>query len=902
MGRGAHRSLAARPPRDDAAVGEHASCLAKEGLYSKAAAALEQAPLAPPTDATHLELRRLNPDGLASGPMPALAAQPAAPTLNPDVFVSVFRHPPRGSAGGPSGWRMEHYALVTELCVVPDSVEASNLYQVAQAIAAGRVPAFVAPYFAGGRLLGLVKPNGSTRPIVVGEALRRLVGKVLLKAKGEALVGHFAPGRIRDAAAPFPARPPAAQLGVGIKGGAEELGHAVSAALQLHPASDPGPYPGPDPNPNPDAWVCVSVDYTNFFNSISRPAVFRALLNTPQFADLYPFLSMLYSKASPAKLWADLGVQMWDDILSQEGVHQGCTFGSFLACLGLQPILEEVAADMESGFVVAYVDDVKINAPAPVAHAAYMSLRELSRTLLGLEEEPTKGSVIWEGPGDVDVSMFPPTLPGVASRLLVDKHVGVYVGDARPESVAAVKAALQTKLEDKAGLIARLALIDSPQIRIALLRACASARPGFWMRTMSPSLTVDSAAWYDARMREALSDAMLTPLTDHAWRLSTLPCRFGGLGITSALASSDGAHYASWAASWHNIVTMFPQAIPLAAVDLPISTLPFAVALCSAHRSTDSSLTALTDNINQHPLPSCAPSNPSIPSPSELSQRFPRAQKCFAAVVHSARWLDVFDQATPAHRALILSHSHQGANFAFSAVPSSHHGAMLPISYVTAAQRLLRLPLTATAPLHGSTCKCGARIDSYGDHLLSCIHCLHLRTGAWHDAIQHVVMRMARFAGFNVSVDSRRLIAPVYSPHHIPDLSLIHAAPNGGHVLIDVTTTSVTKGTALPAAAQIPGVAAQGAEAVKRRVYGNVTPHRVVPFAVEEGGALGKEALGFLLWCRKRVRADSPSFDLAEMNWSSRGFSNWAFQCLSLANAKGLGHYFTSACSCIQHS
>ena len=120
--------------------------------------------------------------------------------------------------------------------------------------------------------------------------------------------------------------------------------------------------------------------------------------------------------------------------------------------------------------------------------------------------------------------------------------------------------------------------------------------------------------------------------------------------------------------------------------------------------------------------------------------------------------------------------------------------------------------------------------------------------------------------------------------------------------MIGVTTTSVTKGTALPAAAQIPGVAAQGAAAVKRRVYRNVTPHRVVPFVVEEGGALGKEALGFLLWCRKKVRGGSPSFDLAEMNWSDRGFSNWAFQSLSLANAKGLGHYYTSACSCIQHT
>ena len=77
---------------------------------------------------------------------------------------------------------------------------------------------------------------------------------------------------------------------------------------------------------------------------------------------------------------------------------------------------------------------------------------------------------------------------------MVDKHVGVFVGDARPESVAVAKAVLQRKLEDKANLITRLAIIDNPQVRVALLRACASARPGFWMRTMSPSLTADSAA------------------------------------------------------------------------------------------------------------------------------------------------------------------------------------------------------------------------------------------------------------------------------------------------------------------------------------------------------------------------------------------------------------------------
>ena len=154
------------------------------------------------------------------------------------------------------------------------------------------------------------------------------------------------------------------------------------------------------------------------------------VLGSPLFIDLYPFLSTLYSKASPAKLWADLGGQVWDDILSREGVHQGCTFGTFLACLGLQPVLREVASDMIAGFVVAYVDDVKIVAPAPIAHmhAAYVRLATLVHARLGLEEVPSKGSVIWEGPGDVDVPMFPATMPGVASRLLVDKHLVFSLG------------------------------------------------------------------------------------------------------------------------------------------------------------------------------------------------------------------------------------------------------------------------------------------------------------------------------------------------------------------------------------------------------------------------------------------------------------------------------------------
>ena len=58
------------------------------------------------------------------------------------------------------------HALVTTHCVrvVGDGVEAFNPYRVVPAIAEGRVPPASRPFFAGGRLVGLRKPNinGST--------------------------------------------------------------------------------------------------------------------------------------------------------------------------------------------------------------------------------------------------------------------------------------------------------------------------------------------------------------------------------------------------------------------------------------------------------------------------------------------------------------------------------------------------------------------------------------------------------------------------------------------------------------------------------------------------------------------------------------------------------------------
>ena len=870
-------------------LGEHATQLAREGLYSKATASLQQVPMAPPTAATHASLAALNPDGAASGAMPAApAGPPLAFTLDPEVFYQTCTKIKRGRAHGPSGWRMEHYALVAKYCVVDDAVQASPLFKVFEAIANGRVPAAVRPFFAGGRLVGLTKPNGSVRPIVIGESLRRLVGKAAIQQKRAQMEAHFAPVRVRAAGVPAPAVVEAAQLGVSIDGGLEEIVHAVSVALQCHP------HPvGPVPQGAPPGWVCVSIDFRNFFNAISRPAVFRELLASPDFADLHPLLSMLYSKADPAKLWADLGEQDWDDILSREGVHQGCPFGSFLAALGLQPILQEVASHMTDGMLLAYMDDVKIVAPVAVAHTAYERLKQLAQQRLNIEEVPAKGSIMWEGEGAPDVSMFPAGMPGVAARISHDRHLGVFLGDSRLEAVGAVKAALMQKFEEKAEVLSRLPLISDPQVKFQLLKCCISTRPGFWLRTMSPDLTADAAAMFDSRLRDSFKLIHAdNPLPDLSWNITTLLCSLGGQGITSATSTAHHAHYASWAVTWSNISRMFPQAITLNAAALTASNLPFAVGLCDAHASCLAACTSLTLNPNGHPLPHLAPSNPSIPDLSELGTRLPKAQKRFAAVTQSARWLEVFDQATVKHRALMLSLCQQGANFAFNAVPSVHH-AMLPSTFITAQQLRLRLPLSVLAGV--TRCVCGAAIDCYGDHCLSCIHFTQHRT-PWHNLIVSVASRMARRAGHTVSHDANRPrhVSQVYSPNWCPDFTSLHGSEAGTHFLVDVTCPSVVKATTLPAAASLPRCAALAAEAGKRQTYGAVAPHVTLPFIVEHGGALGEEAMKFFKSCRTKVRNELDAADERESTWSTWGFSNFHFQQLSVANLKGQGHFFAT--------
>ena len=154
---------------------------------------------------------------------------------------------------------------------------------------------------------------------------------------------------------------------------------------------------------------------------------------------------------------------------------------------------------------------------------------------------------------------------------------------------------------------------------------------------------------------------------------------------------------------------------------------------------------------------------------------------------------------------------------------------------------------------------------------------------------------MARRAVHHITHDERtpraRAAARTYSPNYTPDFTCHHSSDAGTHLIVDVTTTSTVQFGMLNAAASRPGVVAEAAKGTKLQLYGDVRPHAMLPFVVETGGALGADAMGFFKRCRKKVCNELDE----ESTWSSRGFSNFHLQSISVANLQGQGNIFSRA-------
>ena len=157
------------------------------------------------------------------------------------------------------------------------------------------------------RLAALPKPDGSPRPIAVGDAFYRIAARCLLK-----LIG---PERINNALLP-------GQFGVGSKGGVEPLVHALRALLT--------------------EFKILKLDFVNAFNEVERGAVIDEVRAT--FPELSPFVTWVYG--TPSDLLVTMDTFEVERVLSQRGVRQGCPLSPLLFSLVMRVILRQLAERM----------------------------------------------------------------------------------------------------------------------------------------------------------------------------------------------------------------------------------------------------------------------------------------------------------------------------------------------------------------------------------------------------------------------------------------------------------------------------------------------------------------------------------------------------------------------------
>ena len=229
-----------------------------------------------------------------------------------DQLVHALYTSTRGAGRGGSRMRSEHLrAVVEERRIIP-------LYHVVKAVANDRVPPAIRPYLCVGSVTPLRKPatqaqpQPGIRPIVVGEPLLRLTGRILAIQNAARFRTFFLP----------------LQFGVGVRGGAEMIIHTTRLATELH-----------------EDWAVFQADFKNAFNTISRQLILDQLIHHGV-QDLLPYFILNYGQPSELSVRMANGSTQW--FQSREGVRQGDPFAPFFFALGLQTVLSHLWDELGS--------------------------------------------------------------------------------------------------------------------------------------------------------------------------------------------------------------------------------------------------------------------------------------------------------------------------------------------------------------------------------------------------------------------------------------------------------------------------------------------------------------------------------------------------------------------------
>ena len=464
-------------------------------------------------DETLGQLRALHPPPASSSPFadPPPELPPGfLDVIDGDLVLKVAAHL-RG-APGPSGLSCD---FLKTLCRSKSS-QAHNLCSEIAGLAQRLMGSAVAPgtieCFRASRLVPLDKGEGRVRPVGVGEALRRLVGRLALSVTRPAL---------QEACG-------ALQVAGGLPGACE----AAAAALQ-------------EVWERADTDCVVLADASNAFNCMNRARGLRTA--TERCPQLSPILHNLYGAGNL------LIVAGGHTIVAEEGTTQGCPLGSAFFALSSLPLIEKIA--VQGATQVFYADDGAVAASATLA-AGWLRALQSDGPAFGYQLNSRKTVLLvkegrWEKvqeafadvPNFADLRVVREDGPGPSGlrAALGERYLGAGLG-----SPAFRDRWVKDKVQAWVSETRKMAAlgVTHPHPAFSLLFNCLVPRWRYTMRTteVDPELYKPLDEALDGFFFPEVLGWTANP-NDPVRRRAALPARHGGLGIPqpSAVAREERA-------------------------------------------------------------------------------------------------------------------------------------------------------------------------------------------------------------------------------------------------------------------------------------------------------------------------------------------------------------------------
>jgi len=466
--------------------------LVEAGLAGKAVRRLEghlQGGIVKLDDAVRAEVMQLHPEGPLGLPVGDGARTEVR--VSAVDLLDTCAQAPRQSAAGVSGWT---YDLVRS--VVADRTCADLGARLLTCMANGRLQD--AELWLRSRLVLLPKQTGGVRPLAVGEAWTRLLGRALAKRASPKAKEFLVPQ----------------QLGIAVPGGVEVAAHLVQVAAQAVQQQEAE---GED-------LVIQTVDFSNAFNTVNRAAIATEI--STHLPELRAYVEWAYGRAAPLYVGTEHVVS------ATSGVRQGDPLGPLLFAMALQPVLREVTESEQRVDIVAYLDDVTLIGQREEVRAAMDRLTQLA-SRVGLHVNVTKSKLFEKQSAELVVVGTP-----VGTGDFVDRH-------------------LAETLRQQAAVLEQIALFDVKHA-LTMVKASVSTRPMFYARVCLPDTGTDQFAAFDGKIDETLltlCGSSERELPGSAKLVRHLPVGLGGLGIRRL----SWARSECWAASFQLALPLLRQ-------------------------------------------------------------------------------------------------------------------------------------------------------------------------------------------------------------------------------------------------------------------------------------------------------------------------------------------------------